>query len=89
MESFYFIFFWISLILKVFSSYRPHHVHRVALQPQHFPLPAPPGRHGGLPHLLLLLQLQPKIQQIQNLNQKNLKIELQWALGRNIVLFFN
>lgn len=43
-------------------SHHPRRAHRAALLPQHFPLPVPPGRHDGLPHLLLPLRLQPRRQ---------------------------
>lgn len=53
------IYSWLLRNLE-FLSYRPHHAHHAVLLPQHFPLPVPPGHHDGLPHLLLLPQLQPK-----------------------------
>lgn len=53
------IYSWLLWNLEILS-YRPHHAHHAVLLPQHFPLPVPPGHHDGLPHLLLLPQLQPK-----------------------------
>lgn len=43
-------------------SHHPRRAHHAALLPQRFPLPVPLGRHDGLPHLLLPLQLQPRRQ---------------------------
>ena len=52
-------------------SHHPHRAHHAALLPLHFPLPVPLGRHDGLLHPLLPLQLQPEREKQKILTKKS------------------